>query len=157
MGILFILGVMAVLVFLHELGHLAAAKLLNLKITSFGITMKPIPHPYVAINWSSNRRKVLIFFFAGMPVTVLLFAVMFSVHFYDLKLLYIAFCIQMILEANPFYSDFTLAAQFLSHRKPKATKEYLFSNIWYLHITIWVFLIIGLLSKKYLFGLLFFS
>lgn len=156
MGILFVIGVMVVLLFLHELGHVAAAKLLNLRIKSVGIQMKPVPHPFVAIKWSTDKNKVLIFFFAGMFVTLTLFSIMFSVHFYDLKLLYLAFCVQIILETNPFYSDFTLAARFLDMQSSKTPKEYMFSNIWYLHITLWLFLIIALVSKNYLFGVLFY-
>ncbi|GAB3999115.1 hypothetical protein GCM10028807_48430 [Spirosoma daeguense] len=143
-----------VLMIVHESGHVGAAKLLGLRVTSIGFEMKPIPHPAVAIKWSTDRPKVLTFFLAGITMTTLQFGFMLTNRFFDQPMIYFAFCAQLILETNPFYSDFTLAQRFLEY--PRRT-VYTFSLAWYIHISLWTALIVILLSKRYLYGLLFFS
>ncbi len=137
---------------IHESGHVGAAKLLGLRVTSIGLMMKPIPHPFVAIKWSSSRPKVLAFFFAGVALTTLQFGLMLTNRFFDQPVVYFAFCAQVILETNPFYSDFTLAHRFLEY--PRKT-EYAYSLTWYIHISLWTALIVLLLSRRFLYGSLF--
>jgi uncharacterized membrane protein len=143
---------MLVLMTIHESGHIGSAKLMGLRITSIGLMMKPIPHPFVAIKWSSSRPKVLVFFFAGVALTVLQFSLLLGYRFFDQPIIYFAFCAQLILETNPFYSDFTLAVRFMEY--PRKT-EYQYTLLWYLHISFWVALIVVLLSKRFLYGALF--
>jgi len=143
---------MLVLVCIHESGHVGAAKLLGLRLTHVGIQSKPIPHPYVAIRWSPVRWKVLIFFFAGVALTALQFGVLLTTSFFHQPFVYFGFCAQLILETNPVYSDFTLAQQFVAG-KGRTNNQY--SLQWYLHLTLWLALIILLLSPRYLYGRLF--
>ncbi|RAK68044.1 site-2 protease family protein [Hymenobacter edaphi] len=145
---------MLVLLFIHESGHVLAAKLLGLRVTKVGILTKPIPHPYVAIRWSPVRWKVLIFFFVGVALTLTQFALLLgTTRFFDQRYVYLGFCAQLVLETNPVYSDFTLAKQFVSGQGRQATD--MFSLRWYVHVTLWLLLIIGLFSPRYLYGLLF--
>ena len=36
--------VWTLLIFLHEIGHIASAKVLKLKVIGYGIKLRPIPH-----------------------------------------------------------------------------------------------------------------
>lgn len=141
-----------VLTTIHESGHVGTAKVLGLRITGIGLTMKPIPHPYVSINWSGSRPRVLAFFFAGVTLTALQFSLLLGNHFFNQPIVYVAFCAQLILETNPFYSDFTLAFRFMVY--PRRT-EYSYSLLWYVHLSLWAALIILLLSRRFLYGALF--
>ncbi|SHJ38987.1 hypothetical protein SAMN02745146_3003 [Hymenobacter daecheongensis DSM 21074] len=144
---------MVVLLCIHESGHLGAAKLLGLRVTHVGFLAKPIPHPYVAIRWSPVRWKVLVFFFAGVGLTLLQFGLLLlTTHFFHQPFIYFGFCVQLVLETNPFYSDFTLAKQFVGG-KGRTSHEY--SLQWYAHVLLWLLLIIGLFGRQYLYGYLF--
>jgi hypothetical protein len=72
--------------------------------------------------------------------------------------LYFAFCLQIIIETNPFYSDITIAIitakNNLKYGKSyeadykKIFSKYQFSKFWYLNFILWMVLIL-LLTKLY--------
>ena len=98
-----------ILLFLHELGHVISAKILGLKIKNISFLFKPYPHFFVAVSWPNNNKERMIYLFSGVFITLSLFAISICFNFFNLKALYIAFIIQIIIESNPFYSDYTIA------------------------------------------------
>lgn len=150
------LGVI-ILMILHELGHVITAKLLGLKVYAVGIQWKPYPHFFVAAEWPKKQSKRLIYLFSGTFITLLLFISCYSVGWFGKQYIYYAFVAQLIIESNPFYSDFTIAV--ITHNKFDAsiTKSYAtlykerflayqFSYQWYLHFICWIILILILVK-----------
>lgn len=149
--------IIVVLMILHETGHILAAKILGLKVYQVGFQWHPYPHLFVAAAWPRTETEKLIYLFSGPFVTANLFFIAFFFDFFGFKHIYYAFAIQLIVEANPFYSDFTIAA--ITKSKPKDTNatsihlsqmplsDYLFSFKWYVHFSIWTFFIIVLLKS----------
>lgn len=160
------------IILLHEVGHVIAAKALNLTIERIGFSIKPVPRFYVSIidnNIPANKR--LIYLLSGNLSTLLLFLV-FLFSGIGSKSLYYAFSFQLVVETNPFYSDYVIA--FISyiyrkdfrafHIKRKYNAEaqasafsiedfknqYMFGKQWYLHFILWSVLIIFLLSPQLL-------
>lgn len=144
------------LLLLHELGHIISAKIMGLSIKKIGVSSKPYPHVFVAVQWAKERIKRYIYLFSGTAVTLTLFLISFSFHFFDVRSLMYAFIIQLIIETNPFYSDFTIA---IVTRKintlgintknyyQEIYKNHAFSSLWYIHFIIWAcitFLLINL-------------
>jgi hypothetical protein len=145
-----------ILLFLHELGHVISAKILGLKIKNISFLFKPYPHFFVAVFWPNNNKERMIYLFSGVFITLSLFAISICFNFFNLKALYIAFIIQIIIESNPFYSDYTIAIM-SNDKKIKYGKnyginytqhfsKYQFSFNWYLHFIIWTLLIILLIK-----------
>lgn len=142
------------LIVLHETGHVIAAKLMRLSILKVGVQFKPYPHAYVSVKWPLNALKRFIYLFSGSAMTLLLFSIALAFNFFDFQLLYVAFALQIAIETNPFYSDFTIAIlstqnQHNRQPTPEETQEkseaYMFSAQWYLHFLIWsgvIFLLI---------------
>jgi len=148
------------LMFLHELGHVLAAKYLGLSIRKIGFQMKPYPHFFVAASWPKTSRDKYIYLFSGIFITTFLFLISLSLNFFSLLGLYIAFVIQIAIETNPFYSDITIAI--VSNSKKirygktyaadykKQFADYQFSKYWYIHFVFWTILIISLIKLNYL-------
>lgn len=144
------------LMFMHELGHILAAKYTGLQISKFGFQMKPYPHFFVAATWPRTNREKYIYLFAGMSITLTLFLSGLYFNFFSLLGLYIAFAVQIVLETNPFYSDITISITTTSKKVKygkaygvnykKEFSKYQFSNYWYLHFIIWTALIITLIK-----------
>ncbi len=161
MSILFILQValgVIVLMILHELGHVISAKLLGLQVYQVGIQWRPYPHFFVAAEWPKAQYKRLIYLFSGTFITVMLLAATYLLGWLDKQYVYYAFVIQLVIESNPFYSDFTIAAvtsnefDYTTNTKSYADlyKErfmhYQFSYRWYVHFIGWVILILVLIK-----------
>ncbi|MDV3566844.1 hypothetical protein CMT56_15740 [Elizabethkingia anophelis] len=146
--------------FLHELGHVIAAKYLSLHVKKVGFQMKPYPHFYVAASWPRTIRAKNIYLFAGSFVTICLFILFFCFNFFFLKSLLIAFIIQICLETNPLYSDITIAVVSASKKirygksygidYAREYSNYKFSIRWYIHFILWTALIILLIKLYYL-------
>ena len=141
--------IMVLLTALHEGSHILAAKLCNLRIHEVGFRMRPLPHPYVMVRWSNNRWHRRIFLYAGFASTFLLFLISWSFGFMGWSILMIAFGFQMLIETNPFYSDFTffMVQERVENRYDpraysRAHKKFLFSRDWYIQFLLWTGMII---------------
>lgn len=146
------------LMLLHELGHVIAAKYLGLSIKKIGIQKKPYPHFFVAVSWPYSNKAKNIYLFAGIVFTLSLFLFSLTFNFFNLRSLFIAFILQIIIETNPFYSDIIISvisnSKKLKYGKSygidykKEFSNYQFTRKWYTHFVLWTFLII-LLTKLY--------
>lgn len=129
-----------VLTVLHELGHVAAAKALNLRIFKVGALLRPFPHLFVAVGYPKVFWKKFIYLMAGSAVTLSLLLICFlSGQLVLLKWLSLAFAYQIIMETNPFYSDFTIITGI-------PTDDYLFTKKWYIHFFAWMCIIIVIIK-----------
>lgn len=156
MQILLFLIFLFTLMCFHELGHILIAKILNLSVQKIGFHIKPYLHFFVAVKYPKNNLHKYVFLFSGSFLTILLFTSLLFKNFFDLPSLYWAFVIQLAIETNPFYSDFTIAL--VSNNKlDKKTKSYVenykiqfkkyqYTAQWYLHFIIWTFIIILLIK-----------
>lgn len=142
-----------ILIILHEFSHYLSAKLLNLKINRIGFDLKPIPHCFIEIG-EVLGWKFYVFMYAGSFMTVVMFLLSLYNNFWNIKPICWAFIIQLIIETNPFYSDFVIS--FLYRNIKYESKEsctlayykYIFSIKWYLHFLLWslcIYFIIHLL------------
>jgi hypothetical protein len=130
------------LITLHELAHIVAAKALGLTIQKVGVAYTPMPHAYVKVDFPRKVTSRLIYLFAGAFTTQILFFVSYANNFFEQKYLYYAFLIQIAIEFNPFYSDFTIAYISLQKVERKANfkqihNKYLYSSHWYIHFALW--------------------
>lgn len=150
-NVLMFFGTITVLMILHELGHAMAARALGLDIKSYGLNLTPVPHLFVATSWTNDMKKQRIYLYAGTAVTLLITAFAAFFGFWGSKVLYFGFCAQIIIETNPYHSDTVIYNYIL--RRMKGVKElYTFSRDWYMHVFLWMLLIIGLLSKRLGYG-----
>jgi len=156
--IIFILKIaffLLLLITAHELGHIACAKLLNLKIKDVGFTLFPYPHVYVAVRWPRGERKRLIYLFSGFVVYLIIFTICWLNGFFGSQALFYALGFQALIETNPVYSDFVIAQtmnntwkkvkkQGKSYKKAaqSSLKNHLFSSRWYVHFSAWTLLIL---------------
>lgn len=139
---------------LHELIHMLTASIIGLEINGVGATTRPYPHLYVSIVWPKSQIKKYIYLFCSPIVTAILFAVHISFDIPNSHLFTYAFIIQIIMETNPFYSDFTIALFTRNvkwqHSQKVSYKEmflkHQFSRLWYFHFIIWGCIIIFLAS-----------
>lgn len=148
------------LIILHELGHIIAAAILKLKIKMIGFSIQPIPHIYVSVNNTTSFIRKILYLFSGSSTTILIFIIFLTHGFFGYTYLYWAFVIQLIIEFNPFYSDFTIFFIYhTNHSEKKIStylpesyienfKNYIFSLYWYIHFVMWIFMIILLFKIK---------
>lgn len=146
------------LLFIHELGHVTMAKILGLPIQRMGFQFRPYPHLYVSVEWPRDNREKYLYLFSGIFITVSLFCISIYHEFFHLTQLYWAFVIQLTIETNPFYSDFTVAI--VSRYNPSNKlmsyvenyklqfKKYKYSLKWYVHFIIWTIIILLLIKFK---------
>ena len=146
------------LLFIHELGHITMAKILGLPIQRIGFQLRPYPHFYVSVKWPRVNWEKYLYLFSGTFITVSLFCISIYNEFFHLTQLYWAFVIQLIIETNPFYSDFTIAI--VSRNKPNNKvksyaenyklqfEKYKFTLKWYVHFIIWAIIILSLTKFK---------
>ena len=165
------IALMTILLCLHELGHVVAAKVLDLSIEKVGFSLKPWPHPFVAVRNVSDGYRKVVFLSAGLGCTLLLFAIAFASGMLRIPFVYYAFCAEIILETNPFYSDFTTmfnsteqhSKNYQAYYQQGTAKNYrasavhfessyYFSLRWYVHLFLWMVLIHSLLSSGMLKG-----
>ncbi|WP_424001503.1 hypothetical protein [Maribacter sp. IgM3_T14_3] len=131
---------------MHELGHVLSALFLKLKISSVGIAAYPYPHPYVKVAYSDVSWKRYLFFYSGAGMTLLLFILAIFIGIFEYKMIYFAFAIELIIEFNPFYSDFLLVNAksqrdyYVLNTSFEGSKKYL--------LFFWIVLIIILLHPK---------
>jgi hypothetical protein len=98
-----------ILTTLHELGHVACAKWLRLQVDKIGFSMYPYPHPYVSISNVPDNLSKYLFLAAGTAFTILALLCSWLGGLLATPLIYWGFCLQIIIETNPFYSDITIA------------------------------------------------
>lgn len=126
----------------HELGHVLAAYVLGLKVYGLRLGRRPVPHVFVAAAYTGNRRKRTIFYMAGPAMSWFLFAGLLLTPLRAAFLVY-AFVFTLIIESNPFFSDFTILLtgnkmQHHSERNPERVwKAFLFGKSWYLWFLAW--------------------
>ena len=75
MGIVLTPAISFILVIMHELGHLASAKLLKLKIQGFGYQIRPLPSFFVSVERCKSKWKNLIYLLSGNIITLLVLLV----------------------------------------------------------------------------------
>ncbi len=155
---------LAVFITIHELGHIAAAKVLNLYLQKVGFSMTPFPHVFVNVAWPKKKIERTVYLMSGFItiITLLLLALLFGM---TSKPLLIAFGIQLVIETNPVYSDFVIinltekvSAEIARSRQPYKTvyqriySNYLYSPAWYIHFVLWVVFIVLIvqLIKNYI-------
>lgn len=146
------------LVFFHELGHVVSARILNLSIQRVGFQYKPYPHFFVAVKWPRTKFKRYIYLFSGSIIAILLFIVALYNHFFEITILYWSFIIQIAIETNPFYSDFTIAfvrnnrlnkeVKSYAENYKVQFKKYQYTVKWYIHFIIWTTIIVLLIRYK---------
>jgi hypothetical protein len=156
MALLIVFLLVISLLIFHELGHVVAAKIMGLEIKKIGVSLKPYPHVFVAVEWAREKLKRYIFLFSGTTVTITLFFISIAFNFFELQYLLYAFIFQLIIETNPFFSDFAIAIVTNIAEKQKITidenyfqkvyAKYVFSFGWYLHFGIWIILILLLMN-----------
>jgi hypothetical protein len=180
MPVIYTIITIGFLMCLHELSHIVTAMFLNLKLKKVGVTLKPLPHVYVSVSEEGvSNMKRYIFLLSGNLFTFTLFIPLFIFTnlFQDYPAFYYGFAIQIILEINPYFSDYTkiaiyqrfqryISEEIISNNLLKLSKteltsiinrvrdKYMFSNIWYLHFFCWLVIIIILLSPALLISLI---
>lgn len=145
------------LMLLHEGGHALSATLLGYKVEGLGIAPRTyMPYISVHIQRRDYWRKV-IFMISGCAVTMTLFFWAHSQSFWGLPWLFYGLWLQIAIETNPFFSDFSMLLferEIKAHHKGDITdmqesvKACWFSNKWYAHVMAWTLLISLLLSLK---------
>jgi hypothetical protein len=136
------LAIIFLLLTLHELGHIFSAVLLKLKIDKVGFTFKPYPHPYVAVSEVKNNLEYYVFLFSGISVTVTIFLICWWLNLLHFKALYYALAYELVIETNPFHSDFTIAFGM----KEKFTLK------WYFLFFAWMAIITVMFAPQFLAG-----
>ena len=140
----------------HEIGHYISAIILNLKVDCVGFSFKPVPRFFVSIIDSGiSLKDRIIFYLSGSISIFLLFAILLFWGFWHTYYYYII-VVQIVVDTNPFYSDYVLAISnlkyksgirklFLKEKNPniaiylsnKIKNEYFYSMTWYIHVLVW--------------------
>lgn len=127
------IGCFILLLFTHELGHFLSAKILGLTVSKVGISLVPIFHPYVEVENVPNRSAKLFFLFSGPLMTLVLFFICLYFGILTYLPLFYAFVFLLIIEYNPYHSDFTISmdiAPTLSYRER--------GYFWYSYLLVWI-------------------
>lgn len=158
-----ILSMLAILSF-HESGHYIAARLMHCNVEKVTFRWTPIPRIFVTIIDSglSGIQKI-IYWIAGNLMTLFLFAVynIFGISFRPVTSLFV---LQIIIETNPFYSDYSNIAFYIKNRRKlrsmpafiqdsqmelrvnqiinELKENYFLSDVWYIHFITWGILIV---------------
>jgi len=149
------IGVFFVLLILHECAHVIAAIVMRLKVVQCGLKTSPLPHLFVAIEPTLIEYKKYIFLFAGVGLSVILFIISIYYRFWNINSIYWGFAIQLIVETNPFYSDFTIAINDKQGSnnpdnipETRYQRDCHYSRVWYFHFLFWTILILFLVKLK---------
>ena len=156
---LFFFIALAVLMFLHELGHVLLGLLVGYKFESIGFSSGAI-FPHVAMmEPEESQWRERVFLLGGFLSTVTLFLLV-SFQFLNLpQAVFAAFFVQFMLETNPFFSDFSMLLFYRESYLPyksdinqlkEKIKDQWFTPKWYIHLTLWAVGVIGFL--RLLFG-----
>jgi len=157
-----------IVVLMHEFGHFIAAKLQSLSVDKFGFSLKPLPHFYVSIIENNITLRQRILFLLGGNLMVLFLFTCFLLSGFDNRYVYYILAYQIIIDTNPFYSDYVvIIISFLFRKLFKENnysrfkneierlnintlkENYMFSLTWYTHCILWGLLIILLVSPKF--------
>lgn len=157
MEIVYTFLVMISILIFHELGHMYWAYFMKLKIYGIGITYKPVPHVFVAAEFTRNRLKRTCYYLGGPLSTIALFIIVIYFGLIHYSFIKYAFIYSLVIESNPFFSDITTLI-ILKQNEQQATQpnffsqqigilinEFLFTPLWYVHFFLWslyIFLII---------------
>jgi len=164
-----ILVISVVVIFLHECGHYISAKVMNLPIKKIGFTMKPFPRAYVAvIDKGISLPKRIVYLVSGNVVTVFLLTVIMLTGL-DYYLLTRVLVFQILVETNPFMSDYSTLFFYIKNQKKidsipviirsDAQKtivakmvsdmkdNYFMSNVWMIHFCLWALILVTLLKN----------
>ena len=139
------------LMFLHELGHVVCGLAMGYKLEYIGFTPRSI-FPHVAMTaHHETRLRHSIFLLGGFLSTLSLFTLA-TLRVIDApQLIFTAFFVQMAIETNPFFSDFSMLLFYQESYLPSRSditqlkekiKEQWFSSKWYLHLTLWILSIV---------------
>lgn len=157
LNLLIIIFFIAMMLVFHESSHIISARMMGLKLYQIGFKFKPLPHFSVKAERPHAAYKKYIYQFSGFFCTLVLLTIASLNHFWENKQLYWAFVIQLIIETNPFYSDFVISIidkKNSKYKKPMnhgvILKTYFFSPLWYLHFIIWTIFIILLFNLKFI-------
>ncbi|MEO0734255.1 MAG: hypothetical protein AAFZ52_15575 [Bacteroidota bacterium] len=150
-NLLLAVGTVVVLMLLHETAHYLSARAMNLRVIDFGFkTDRTVPYPFVEVGWTPDVNKRTVYLMAGVATTAsLLLLVLLLLGARLPEGVYLGFAVQLLLETNPVFSDFTLLRAMSAGRR-KATE--LFSTTWYVHFLIWAGLLVFLLSPRFVPG-----
>lgn len=133
----FVIILIIILIILHEVAHYLSAKLMHLKIHRAGFKLVPLPHCFVEIE-EVKGWKLYAFLYAGFSMTLTLFLIALYYNFWSVKQVCWAFLIQIIIETNPFFSDFVISFLYKKNMPHNLIyKKYLFSTKWYVHFLLW--------------------
>lgn len=169
MKLLWVLLISGIILFLHEIGHVIAAKLMNMPIRKFSFSMRPFPRFYVSVvDRNISLIKRIIYFLSGNLMTLSLFAICVCFQTAQTNLILYIIAIQILVETNPFLSDYSSLLFYIKNRKAidgipvyiynKQKEEqinllmsnlkdsYFLSWIWSIHFVLWFFLIILILT-----------
>jgi len=150
---LILLIVWPLLMLLHELGHVICGLVMGYKLDYIGFSRGSI-FPHVAMTaYRETRLRHSVFLLGGFLSTLTLFG-LFSLRILDApQVIFTAFFVQLAIETNPFFSDFSMLLfyheSYLSSRSDitqlkEKIKEQWFSLKWYLHLSVWILLIVVL-------------
>jgi membrane-associated protease RseP (regulator of RpoE activity) len=158
-----------IVVLVHEFGHFVSAKLQHLSVVKFCFTVKPLPHFYISIIENSITMRQRILFLLGGNLMILLLFAGFLLSGFDNRYIYYILVYQILIDTNPFYSDYVVVITSFLYRKlfrtnyyTRSKKEnqelnineikerYMFNPIWYIHFILWGILSILLVSPKFL-------
>src|SRR6218665_20453 len=173
MNFFIFIGILLFLLFMHEMAHCMTAKMLHLPIEEVGFMWKPFPTVFVAVtDVGIPFNKKFWFLACGNLMTFILFFIYLTAFRAD-RIVYYAFSLQLIIETNPFSSDYVqiifsylykdkfkryYAATSLPQEAPPAFErefknEFMFGKIWYLHFLIWsAFILLLLFSGRQYFA-----
>ena len=127
---------------LHEITHVVSAICLNLKIKSINFGIRPYPMIMVVLKdfyFNLPQYKWIIFLFSSSFTTLSIFFILYHFDFFNLSFLYYGMVFQLILELNPFFSDYTI---FLTKYNKLSKYYFMFSVPWYIHLILWIWFII---------------
>lgn len=155
-------------VFLHEAGHIIAAKLLKLRIDKIGFSYKPFPRFYVSIiDHKLTMNKRILFLLSGNAMVLAVFLIYMILGITN-KYIYYVIALQILIDTNPIYSDYVIAISSYIYKRhirkrffymrvgneesadairEEIKEKYTFSLPWYCHVLVWGGLCIVLLSN----------
>lgn len=169
MKLFWILLISSTILFLHEIGHVIAAKLMNIPIRKFSFSMRPFPRFYVSVvDRNISLIKRVIYFLSGNFMTISLFAICVSFQTTHTDLILFIIAIQILVETNPFLSDYSSLLFYIKNKKAidsipvyiynkqqedqinllmsNLKESYFLSRIWCIHFVLWFLLILLILT-----------
>ncbi len=155
---LFVPVFLGIFLTIHEIGHVAAAKMMNLHLKKVGFSKFPFPHIFVEVVWPQKKSERIIFLLSGFFTIISLFLIIMFVGI-DYKPLLVAFGLQLAIETNPVYSDFVIlgindkvGSEVRRTKAPykevynRVYSNYIYSTSWYLHFILWSALVVSVIN-----------